>query len=135
MAKPSVALRRHPFYAVALLLAGLSAVAVGLVTSEFWVVFMGVLPVIFAALLMLNPSVVLLDDAVELRNVFGMTQARYEHDGFHSLHVEEDVLYIRRGNQRAAVKRVARSRLHPADWQVMVDVIAAARLYRKRGDG
>lgn len=124
---PHVSLRRHPRYAFAMLLLGFAAVGIGLVASEFWVVFMGVLPVIFAALMMLNPFVVVTDKVVELRNVFGLVRASHSHDGFHLILQENGLLFIQRGDMRAAVKRVFQKRLHNGDWHVLAETIAAAK--------
>ncbi|MBK9453857.1 MAG: hypothetical protein IPN95_31570, partial [Bacteroidetes bacterium] len=71
------------------------------------VVFMGVLPVIW--------------------NVFGLVRASYAHDGFHVIGQENGLLWIQRGDMRAAVKRVSEKRLHKGDWHVLRETVAAAR--------
>lgn len=124
---PNIPLRRHPLYGFSLLIAGLIAVALGLLFAEFWIVFMGVLPVIFAALFMLTPYVVVTNEVVELRNVFGFVRASYAHDGFHVVGQENGRLWIQRGDMRAAVKRVSEKRLHKGDWHVLRETVLAAK--------
>ncbi|MBK9453032.1 MAG: hypothetical protein IPN95_27160 [Bacteroidetes bacterium] len=127
---PNIPLRRHPLFGFVLLFAGLAAVVVGLLLSDFWVVFMGVLPVIFAALMMLSPFVVVTNEVVELRNVFGLVRASYAHDGFHVIGQENGLLWIQRGDMRAAVKRVSEKRLHKGDWHVLRETVTAAKAIR-----
>lgn len=129
MTPPEITLRRHPRIAILLLALGLIAVGLGLLFSEFWVVFLGVLPVIFAALLMLSPFVVVTNGEVELRNVFGQVGARYAHDGFHLLTIEGDCLYIRKGDRRAAVKPIVRSHVHAGDWTILTQAIQSAHMH------
>lgn len=129
---PSISIRRRPVYAFILLGIGLIVVAIGLLYSDFWVLFMGVLPVIIAALMMLSPFVVLSAEAVELRNIFGLVRASYAHDGLHLLTVQHDVLFIQRGDMRAPINRIAKARLHPGDWEVMLETLAHARQLRSK---
>lgn len=127
METPSISLRRHPGIAFIILASGIVTIGIGLYFGEFWVVFMGVLPVIIATMLMLNPLAVITDHTIELRNVFGLAQASYDHDGFHLLHVQNDVLYIQRGDMHAALRRLSKSRVHGGDWAVMLKTIAHAK--------
>jgi hypothetical protein len=130
---PSISLRRQPLIAIVVLVVGLVAMGIGLLISEFIMVFAGVLPVILAGLMMLNPFVVVSDEAVELRNVFGLTRAKYAHDGMHLLTIQDDTLYIQRGNQRAPIRRIIRTRIHGGDWYTLSETIKEAAEMRKRG--
>lgn len=112
-------LRRHPRYAIGLFAAGSIASALGIVFSEFWIIFFGVLPIIFAGLLLINPFIVITDRHVELHNLFGMAQVQHQHDGIRSLTIQNDTLHLRRGDLRAPLPQATKKRLHPRDWTLL----------------
>lgn len=128
---PATSIRRSPSVALVIFAVGLITAAVGLYFGEFLIVFMGVLPVLLAGMMMLNPIVVLSDDKVELKNIFGLVRASHEHDGLHLVQVQGDVIYIQKGEMRAPLRRVVKSRLHKGDWEVMLKVIAHVQTLRK----
>jgi hypothetical protein len=128
---PAISIRRSPRITFTILPIGLVVVIVGLVYSDILVIFAGVLPVLLAGMMMLNPMVVLSDDHVELKNIFGLTRASYEHDGLHLVQVQADVIFIQKGDLRAPLRRVIKSRLHKGDWEVMLKVIAEAHAHHK----
>jgi hypothetical protein len=128
---PAISIRRSPRITFTILPIGLVVVIVGLVYSDMFVIFAGVLPVLLAGMMMLNPMVVLSDDHVELKNIFGLTRASYEHDGLHLVQVQADVIFIQKGDLRAPLRRVIKSRLHKGDWEVMLKVIAEAHAHHK----
>jgi hypothetical protein len=127
---PTISIRRHPRLAFAILLVGVVVAGIGLFFGQFLVVFLGVMPVLLAGLMMLNAMVVLSDEAVELKNIFGLTGARHAHDGLHLLRIQDDVLYIQKGDMQAPLRRIVKSRMHPGDWQVMVDSLEKIRAMR-----
>lgn len=132
METPSIPIRRSPIPAVATLAVGIVVASLGLLYGEFWIVFLGILPVLIAAMLMLNPMVVLTDDSVELKNIFGLTQASYAHDGIHLIVLENDVIFIQKGDMRAPLKRIVKGRMHAGDWRVMLETMAHVRQLRKQ---
>jgi hypothetical protein len=130
---PPIQLRRSPRVTLSILLFGLLAAAVGLFFGQMIVIFLGVLPILLAGLMMLNPMVVLADDHVELKNLFGLTRASYDHDGLHLVQVlADDMIYIQKGDMRAPLRRIVRARLHAADWDVMLQRLEAVRQMRKQ---
>jgi hypothetical protein len=132
METPSISVRRHPLFAIAVLIVGFGWMGVGLYLSNYWILALGVLHVIFAALLMLNPFVTITDQSLDLKNVFGLVRASYDHDGFHLIRLQNDVVYIRKGDMEAAVRRIVRKRLHPGDWKVMEAALAQAKVMRQK---
>lgn len=117
---PAIPIRRNPRLALVILLVGIALAGVGLLFGQFWVVFLGILPVLLAGMMMLNPMVVLANDKVELKNIFGLTGASYDHDGLHLVRVANDVIHIQKGNLEAPLRRIVKARMHPGDWQVML---------------
>ena len=116
-----LALRRHPAFAIGLFAIGLAMSVVGILYNEFWIVFFGVLPIIFAALLLINPFIVITDRTVKLHNLFGMAQVSHEHDGIRTLTIQGDTLHLRRGNMRAPLPQATKKRLHPRDWALLTE--------------
>ena len=114
-----IALRRHPALPIGLFAIGIAASAVGILFNEFWVVFLGVLPIIFAGLLLINPFIIITDRAVTLHNLFGVAQVSHEHDGISTLTIQGDTLYLRRGDMRAPLPQATKKRLHPRDWTLL----------------
>ncbi len=131
MEEPSTSLRRSPRIAFSILLIGVIIGAVGLILSDMYILALGVMPVLLSVLMMINPMVVVTDKQVELKNIFGFTGASYEHDGIHLIQVQDDVIFIQKGEMRAPLRRIVKSRLNAADWQVMLDIVEQMKLVRK----
>jgi hypothetical protein len=130
--KGSISMRRHPLYALLLLILGFGTVGIGLYYSELWIVFAGVVPTIFAALVMLNPFVTITDQTLELKNVFGFVRATYDHDGFHKVRIHENTVYIQKGDMQAAVNRIQKKHLHPGDWRIMETTLLTIKAFRSK---
>lgn len=131
MEEPSTSLRRSPRIAFSILLIGVIIGAVGLILSDMYILALGVMPVLLSVLMMINPMVVVTDTHVELKNIFGFTGASYAHDGIHLLQIQDDVIFIQKGDMRAPLRRIVKSRLNAADWQVMLDIVAQMQRVRK----
>lgn len=128
---PPIPLRRSPKIALAILIVGLAVAGLGIFFAELWVTFLGVLPVLLAGMLMLNPMVVLSDKEVALKNIFGLTRARYDHDGLHLVQITNDVIFIQKGDMRAPLRRIVKGRLHGGDWAVMLVTLDKVRAMRE----
>lgn len=130
MTIPSISLRRQPARGFLFFALGLGCAAVGLWLSLFALIFVGVLFILLATSYILNPAVVLTDAAVELKNIFGLTRVRYEHDGLHRVQVEGDQIFIRKGDLRAPVTAIQKAKLHAGDWNAMLAHLEQARKLR-----
>jgi hypothetical protein len=124
---PQIVIRRSNKIAFGMLAFGVVIAGLGLVFSFFWIIFLGVMPMLLAGLVLLNPMVVLATDHVALKNIFGLTRASYDHDGLHLVQVIDDMIYIQKGDMRAPLRRIVKRRLHPGDWQVMLERLEIVR--------
>ncbi len=127
MTTPRITLRRNPTFAMIGLLLGLALVVAGTYFSYFYLVFPGVMAVLISVLLTLNPFAVVTDKHVELRSLFGNSQAKYDHDGFHLLLIDKDRLHIQKGDQRAPLNRVSKEKVQGGDWAALEAAIQGAQ--------
>lgn len=117
-------LRRNPWLAVALMASGGIALGVGLFFNEYVVVALGVMLFGGGGLTMLNPAVTIEADKVVLKNLLGLPAASYDHDGIPELSIVDGKLLIRYKGRQAIINKVAKSRLHKGDWEVLVRSLA-----------
>lgn len=88
---------------------------------------LGVMHIILGALLIIGPAVVIDHHMIQTKNLFGFATGRWKHDGLEHLRVEDGKLFIYQEGQRAHLKRIIKSRLHPLDWKFMVGMLEKAR--------
>lgn len=124
---PKISLRRNPTFAMIGLLAGLVMVVIGAVLSQFILVFPGVLLVLLNALLSLNPVAIVSNKSVEIRSVFGNSIAKYDHDGFHLLSIQNGSLNIQKGDRKAAINRISVNKIQGGDWRALESAIEDAK--------
>lgn len=126
MKTPRITLRRNPTIAMIGLILGLAMVLAGTYFGYFYIVFPGVMAVLISVLLTLNPFAVVTEKYVELRSLFGNSQAKYEHDGFHLLMIDKEVLHIQKGDRRAPLTRVSKDKVQGGDWRALEAAIEGA---------
>jgi hypothetical protein len=122
-----IQIRRHPLMSTIVPAAGLIGAGLGLYMENVWLIAPGILLIVLGALQMVNPLVVIEQDKVEFRNIFGMVRASYEHDGLELMEMRGDDLYIRKGQHIAHLRQLKYKRLHPSDWRHLKEALEKAR--------
>lgn len=122
-----IPIRRNPLLAVTVPALGMVLTLTGLYADSVWLLAPGILSIIFGALLIVNPAVVITPKEILIKNIFGLDWASFPHEGLEYLELVGDKLYIQHNEHRAHLPHVDPKMLHKGDWNNLKEQLKTAR--------
>ncbi len=130
--KFEIKVRRNPIFALLFMAIGGGLLALGFFIEEYGFMIVGGMALIPGVFAFINPSLVITQEAVVLKNLLGFTGPVHPHDGLHKLAINQGKLVIVYGGRRAELPSPNAKTLHRADWKFLEEALQKAREMKKK---